>query len=56
MAYCDTVKEALNEAELVLLLTHWPQFSSLSDDIKSLGINPLVIDGRRMLSKNNIEK
>ena len=54
--YCNTVNEAINEAEIVIILTSWKEFKDLPNILKLLGTNPIVIDGRRMLEKNSVKK
>jgi UDPglucose 6-dehydrogenase len=53
--YADTLHEALENSQAVLLLTCWPQFYSLSDALASGGKSPVLIDGRRMIDKNKVE-
>ena len=54
--YCNTVNEAINEAEIVIILTSWKEFNDLPNILKLLDTNPVVIDGRRMLEKNSVIK
>ena len=56
IVYCGTLVDAVREADAVLLLTCWPEFSKLPNILDSLDVVPLVVDGRRMLSKSQIRK
>jgi UDPglucose 6-dehydrogenase len=51
--YCSSVEDSISEIEVVLLLTSWPEFSDLPKLFQKLNINPIVIDGRRMLKKED---
>jgi len=55
ITYCDSVVGALQGIDVVLLLTSWSEFSNLSNIFESMEINPLLIDGRRMLSKDSFD-
>ena len=55
ITYCDSVVGALQGIDVVLLLTSWSEFSNLSNIFESMGINPLLIDGRRMLPKDSYD-
>ncbi|MBT6331953.1 MAG: UDP-glucose/GDP-mannose dehydrogenase family protein [Gammaproteobacteria bacterium] len=54
--YCSSINSVLNEAQVILLLTRWPEFSDLPEIIKTNRIDPVVIDGRRMLPKNIVSR
>ncbi|WP_027715502.1 UDP-glucose/GDP-mannose dehydrogenase family protein [Desulfuromonas sp. TF] len=54
IAYCDDLAQTLEEAEVVLLLTRWPEFQQLPIMLENVESPPLVIDGRRMLDKSGI--
>lgn len=41
--------------DAVLLLTRWPELKDLPAILSRIGINPLVVDGRRMLSKHSFK-
>lgn len=56
ITYCSTVEQALENAEVVLLLTRWNAFKELPDLLQKQGTSPLVIDGRRMLPKERIAR
>ncbi len=50
MVYTNSEKEAIAEADVVIIATDWPQFRSLGDLlIEHAKPNTLLMDGRRML-------
>lgn len=55
MRYCDTVTDALRDADAVLILTRWPEFSEIPDILKANNWSPVVVDGRRMLAKDSVQ-
>jgi len=44
-----SLPEALAQAEIVVLVTRWDEFRDLRTVLDSLGLEPLVVDGRRIL-------
>jgi UDPglucose 6-dehydrogenase/GDP-mannose 6-dehydrogenase len=54
--YCNTFQEAVEDVQGIVLLTRWPEFSEIPDMINALEQQPVVIDGRRMLEKNSVQK
>lgn len=62
IVYCDEMDDALidpdsNESvEAVLLMTSWPQFSELPRSIDKLEDQPVFVDGRRMIDKNDVAR
>lgn len=54
--YCGSVKSTIEGVDAVLLLTSWSEFSNLPDMIQSIGSDILLIDGRRMLSKDSVSR
>lgn len=44
-----SMREAVTEAEIVVLVTRWKEFSGLAEMLIALGRQPLVVDGRRVL-------
>jgi len=56
ITFCSSVYETLSKVEAILLLTRWGEFKNIPDIIKSMGIDPLVIDGRRMLPVNSVNR
>lgn len=56
ICYAQTLEEALERPEAVVVLTRWDAFKTLDELIAPLDPQPLVIDGRRMLNKNNFKR
>jgi UDPglucose 6-dehydrogenase/GDP-mannose 6-dehydrogenase len=55
VAFKDTLKEAIDGADAILLMTAWPEFRSLPEILAAQGASaPLLIDGRRMLDKQSV--
>tara|TARA_B100001059_G_scaffold221232_1_gene243996 strand:- start:8747 stop:10087 length:1341 start_codon:yes stop_codon:yes gene_type:complete len=54
--YSKSLSESINEADIIVLLTSWPEFNELHKLINSKKGTPLVVDGRRALDKNNFKK
>jgi UDPglucose 6-dehydrogenase len=54
--YCDSIESTVNDAKIVVIMTRWPDFKNLAEQLNSKGLKPLVVDGRRMLDKNSVEK
>ncbi|MFO8133009.1 MAG: nucleotide sugar dehydrogenase, partial [Thermoplasmatota archaeon] len=46
VTYCDSPREALEEADGCLLMTDWPAFAELDFTVMA---QPIVIDGRRII-------
>ena len=54
--FADSVEACIADADAILLMTSWPQFASLPEMIGSRSEPPLVIDGRRMLEKDSVQR
>ena len=52
--YCDSVKQAVEGTDAVVLMTRWDEFAELPEILKKILPPPIVIDGRRMLDKSRI--
>lgn len=52
--YCNSVKEALNNADACLVLTEWEEFKKLTDKDFSTMKTRIIIEGRRVLDRNKI--
>ena len=44
-----SLREAVADAKIVVLVTRWAEFSQLAGLLNELGQRPLVVDGRRVL-------
>ncbi|HGG59457.1 MAG TPA: UDP-glucose/GDP-mannose dehydrogenase family protein [Gammaproteobacteria bacterium] len=51
ITYCESVPETLADADAVLLLTRWDEFSTLPEELGKLEKEPVLIDGRRMIPR-----
>lgn len=47
--HATSLRDAVEGAGVVMLVTRWAQFSALAETLRALGSNPLVVDGRRVL-------
>lgn len=54
--YCKDLVQSVQDAKAVILLTKWDEFSHLPELIRSSDPQPLIIDGRRMVSKSLFDK
>lgn len=54
IAHCDTLRETVQGAEAVVLMTRWEEFAALPDLLAGLDPQPVVVDGRRMLDKRAV--
>lgn len=55
--FMDSVEEALQEADAVVLVTEWPEYRKLDwDALKVRMKTPLLLDGRNFLAQNVIEQ
>ena len=50
ITYAETISEALKDADLVLLLTEWSDYTMLDPrEVVALPANPAILDGRNAL-------
>jgi len=49
--YAASLEEAVRDAEAVVIVTAWPEFSKLGQIVSAMASPPLVVDGRRMLER-----
>jgi UDPglucose 6-dehydrogenase len=49
--YADTMAEAIKDADAVVVVTRWKEFSALPALVAAMPKAPLVFDGRRMLDR-----
>ncbi len=58
--YCDSLAQAVEEVDAVVLMTRWDEFQALpgllSNGAANSGQQPLVVDGRRMLDKHSVAR
>lgn len=53
---CQSLEEVIENVDAILLITRWPVFEQLPELLAKLPNPPLVVDGRRILSKNTISR
>ncbi len=56
VSYPETLAEAVDDADAVIILTRWPEFNELPLLLKARPVAPLLIDGRRMLDKRSVPR
>ena len=53
---CDTVLDAVREADAAVIVTEWPELASVaSADVREAMANPLIIDGRNLLDPESTQ-
>ena len=56
IVYCDNLRQAVEDVQGIVLLTRWDEFRRIPEVLVNLDLQPLFIDGRRMLDKTTIAK
>ena len=57
LTYCDSPLDALKGADVMLILTDWPQFKSIDlTDALDLMQSPVVVDARNVLDKESVRQ
>lgn len=56
LIFSETLEDAINDADAIVLLTGWDEFNALPALIADLDPPPLMVDGRRMLDKNLFDR
>ena len=54
--FSKSLASIIKSAQIVILITSWPEFNSLDELISNNYNDPLVIDGRRVLDKSKFKK
>ncbi len=54
--YADSLEDAVDGAQAVLLLTRWPEFERLPEVFAGRSEQPVLIDGRRVVAKDSVER
>jgi UDPglucose 6-dehydrogenase len=54
ITYASTLDDAVRAADAVVLMTRWPEFAQLPGLIARLDPAPLLVDGRRMISRDDV--
>jgi UDPglucose 6-dehydrogenase/GDP-mannose 6-dehydrogenase len=55
VSYSESLNDAINQVDVIMIVTRWPEFEALPHLLTDSVNNPVVIDGRRMLDKNLIK-
>ncbi len=56
IVFCDDLKQTLEDAQAIVLVTRWEEFNSIPLLLAQLESQPLLVDGRRMLDKSGIAR
>jgi UDPglucose 6-dehydrogenase len=56
VTHCDTLAQAIDDAEAVVVMTRWDEFKVLPELLADRDPQPLIVDGRRMLDKSRIAR
>lgn len=54
ITYTDSMETCIQDADVVVLVTRWPEFARLPELISKMPSQPLVVDGRRMINKSEV--
>jgi len=56
VAFCNTLEEVVQDVDAIVLVTRWEQFRRLPEILKRLQVQPLVVDGRRLIERSSIAR
>lgn len=56
VTFADSLADALDGVDAVLLMTRWPEFEAVPSLLAASGASPVVVDGRRMLAKDSVAR
>lgn len=54
--YVTNIDDAIEESDAILLLTKWDHFTNLPDKLKLMDTPPVLVDGRRFIDKDDVER
>lgn len=54
IVYCRSIEESLDNSDAALILTRWDEFSRIPGILNTMSNPPVLIDGRRMINKNDV--
>lgn len=54
ITYEDNLDQAIADSAAILIVTRWPEFEDLPSRLQGRDLQPLVIDGRRMIPKDSV--
>jgi UDPglucose 6-dehydrogenase len=53
---CDSALECVKGADAAVIVTEWPEFGEIDlAELKRRMVNPVIVDGRNMLSAQSVE-
>ncbi len=53
--YVSNLEAAISNVDVILLVTRWQEFNAVPEILARLETQPLVVDGRRMLERDQVE-
>jgi UDPglucose 6-dehydrogenase len=53
---CNALEEAIKEVDAIVLVTRWEEFRRLPEILKKQYVQPLVVDGRRLIERSSIAR
>jgi UDPglucose 6-dehydrogenase/GDP-mannose 6-dehydrogenase len=56
ISYADSLEDCIRGADVILLMTSWPQFKDLPQVLEKDSLAPLLIDGRRLIDNTFVKK
>jgi UDPglucose 6-dehydrogenase/GDP-mannose 6-dehydrogenase len=56
IVYCESLIEAAEQAQAIVLVTRWEEFKNLPELLAGMNPQPVFVDGRRMLDKDAIAR
>ena len=56
ISFCETLSQAIDGVDAILIMTRWSEFEQLPDLLATATKQPLVVDGRRMLDKTKVSR
>jgi UDPglucose 6-dehydrogenase len=56
ITYADSVESCLEEVDVIVLLTRWPEFETLPRLLRAMESPPLLVDGRRQLDRDGVAR
>jgi UDPglucose 6-dehydrogenase/GDP-mannose 6-dehydrogenase len=56
LRYCETLTEAVQDVDAVVLVTRWAEFERLPELLRTISPQPLVVDGRRMIDRRAVAR
>lgn len=54
LEYCDTLEEAVDGAQALMLVTRWEEFQRVPELLDGTDSQPVVVDGRRVIAPSSV--